>query len=151
MGMMQTRKARHSSDILRQMAQIVREHATDAAPWATWSLPEVFEAVKRGGYNREPSSWRSQVLARPALVVGKRVPVVACANKAIILAAWAQLRGIPWRLVAVGRVPGAPPHHVFPEMLIGGEWLPVDATYSWSVLFARKPYAIRLVLEGNSK
>jgi hypothetical protein len=147
--MIQTRKARSSSDILAQMVRIVREHATDAAPWASWTLPEVFEAVKRGGYNREPASWRSQVLARPALVVGKRVPVVACANKAIILASWAHLRGIPWRLVAVGRVHGRPPHHVFPEMLIGGEWLPVDATYSWSVLFAQKPYAVRLVLEGN--
>lgn len=143
-------KANTSRDILEAMARIIREHADDVSAWASWTLPEVFDAVKRGGYNREPERWRKQVLARPALTTSKRVPIVACANKAIILGSWAQLRGIPWRLVAVGRLPGHPPHHVFVEMHIGGEWLPVDATYSWGVLFARKHYPVRVVLEGTA-
>lgn len=143
-----TVRASSSADILAEMVRIVRTHAGDVAEWATLPLSEFFDMVKRGAYNREPDAWGAQVLARPALTIHKRAPVIACANKAIILASWAQLNRVPWRLVAVGRVAGMPPHHVFPEMFIGGEWRPVDATYRWGVIFTRRPYPVRVEATG---
>lgn len=143
-----TLPASTSSDILRRMVGLVRRTAEDVAPWALVPLEEFFRMVSRGHYNREPDNWRAQVLARPAATISKTVPVIACANKAIIVASWAQMNGIPWRLVAVSRVRGRSPHHVFPELYIGGEWRPVDATYPWSVLFARKFYPVRIVETG---
>lgn len=143
-----TLPARTSSDILRRMVGLVRRTAEDVAAWALVPLDEFFRMVSRGHYNREPDNWRAQVLARPAATISKTVPVIACANKAIIVASWAQMNGIPWRLVAVSRARGRSPHHVFPELYIGGEWRPVDATYPWSVLFARKFYPVRIVETG---
>ena len=130
------------------MVGLVRRTAGDVAPWALLPLGEFFGMVSRGYYNREPDAWRAQVLARPALTISKRVPVIACANKAVILASLAELNRIPWRLVAVSRRVGRPPHHVFPEMFIGGAWRPVDATYPWSVPFLVKPYPVRVVETG---
>ena len=132
------------------MASIVRRHSVDVAPWALESLPVFFRRVARGHYDREPLSWGAQILARPSLVISRRVPVVACANKAILIASWAQMHRIPWRLVAVGRIPGFPPHHVFPELWIGGSWRAADATYPWGVLFAKKSYPVRVELAGLS-
>ena len=130
---------------------MVKTYACDVAPWALWSLPDFFDAVRNGGYNREPTAWRTQVLARPTLTITKAVPVTACANKAIILAAWAEMNGIPWRLVAVGRTPGRPPHHVFPEFFMGGAWRVVDGTYPWNVLFAERHYPVRVVYTPNKE
>lgn len=143
-----TRPARRPAQILAAMVDIVRRHAADVGPWALDPLPVFFRRVARGHYDREPLSWGAQILARPALTISRRVPVVACANKAILIASWAQLNRMPWRLVAVGRIPGFPPHHVFAELYIGGAWRPADATYPWGVLFASKPYPVRVELTG---
>jgi len=132
------------------MARVIKAHATDVAPWALWSLQDFFDLVRKGSYNREPSEWFTQILARPRLTISKSVPIVACANKAIILASWAEMNGIPWRLIGAGRVPGRPPHHVFPEFFLGGQWRPVDGTYPWGVLFAQRHYPIRVVYDQRS-
>lgn len=134
--------------ILEQMVRIIRAHSKDVGMYATLDLSKFFDLLKNGSYNREPDIWGAQVLARPALTMGKRVPVVACANKAIILSSWAQLNRIPWRLVAVGRRIGKPPHHVYPELFIGGAWRAADPTYPYNVLFAEKSYPVRIVATG---
>ena len=126
------------------MARIVLDHAGDVAEWASCGLPDFFELVRGGTYNREPLRWGTQVLARPRDAIAKTVPVIACANKAILVASWAQLQGIPWRLVAVGRIPGWPPHHVFPELFVAGAWRAVDATYPWNGLFVARSYPVRI-------
>lgn len=136
---------RNPSEILQRIGATVLEHADDLAEWADQSLPDFFDMVRAGSYNREPLRWNAQVLARPRDSISKAVPIAACANKAILVASWAQLHGIPWRLVAVGRMPGYPPHHVFPELMIGDAWRPVDATYPWSVLFYARNYPVRIV------
>lgn len=129
------------------MARIIKEHSTDVAPWGLWSLSDFFDLVKNGSYNREPTAWSTQILARPRLTISKAVPITACANKAIILASWAQMNRIPWRLVGAGRVPGRAPHHVFPEFHLGGAWRSVDGTYPWGVLFAQRNYPVRVVYD----
>ena len=143
-----THAAKSSAEILTEMVRIIKAHSCDVAQWATLPLTEFFDLLKNGYYNREPDEWRTQVLARPFLSITKRAPIVACANKAIILASWAELNRVPWRLVAAGRAPGRPPHHVYPELFIGGSWRPTDATYPWGVLFYQKPYPVRIVRDG---
>lgn len=140
--------ATRPAQILEAMVGIVHRHASDVARWALDPLDLYFGRVKRAHYDREPLAWGAQILARPALTISKRVPVVACANKAILIASWAHLNRVPWRFVAVGRIPGFPPHHVFAELWIGGAWRPADATYPWGVLFTSKPYPVRLERVG---
>lgn len=139
-----TAAARSPMDILRRMAGLVRAHAVDMAPWAGESLEAIYGRIRRGAYVREADEWNAQLLARPSLTISRRVPVTACANKAIMLASWAQLRGMPWRLVAVGNRVGAPPHHVFPELFIGGAWRAADPTYPWNALFHSRAYPVRV-------
>lgn len=136
--------ARRPEQILDAMVAIVHKHATDVGRWAVEPLDLYFRRVARGHYDREPLAWKAQILARPALTISRRVPVVACANKTILIASWAHLNRVPWRLAAVGRIPGFPPHHVFAELWIGGAWRAADATYPWGVLFADKPYPVRV-------
>ena len=146
---LKVKTATHPAQILDGMAGIVRRCAADVAPWALESLDVYFRRVAGGHYDREPSVWNAQILARPSLVLTRRVPVVACANKSILMASWAELNRIPWRLVAVGRIPGFPPHHVYVEMHLGGAWRSVDATYPWGVLFVEKSYPVRIVVTGR--
>ena len=99
------------------MARIIKEHSTDVAPWGLWSLSDFFDLVKNGSYNREPTAWSTQILARPRLTISKAVPITACANKAIILASWApnepdplasgRCRSCPWSR-STPRFPGIP-------------------------------------------
>jgi len=140
--------AHNPGQILAGMVGIVRRCASDVAEWALDPLEVFFRRVARGHYDREPTEWKAQILARPALVLSRRVPVVACANKAILMASWAQLNRMPWRFVAVGRIPGFPPHHVYTELFIGGAWRSADATYPWGVLFLEKSYPVRVVAVG---
>ena len=146
----QTFRAYSPADILQQMARIIRTHAGDMAPHVGASLLDLFRMVSAASYTREPHEWGAQVLARPRWILSKVSPIVACASKAILVSSWAELQGIPWRLVAVGKRPGQAPHHVFPELYLWGRWRPVDATYPWSVIFTEKDWPVRLVLEGRA-
>ena len=55
-----------------------------------------------------------------------------CDDKTILFCAWAIARKIPCRVTLAG-IKDEPNiyHHIFPELLVNGKWIPYDATYSY--------------------
>lgn len=130
--------------ILAEMARIVRAYCWDLGSLAALPFDGFFDFVRAKHYNREPHEWRAQILARPRRLLSRESPILACAAKSLLIASWAACNGIPWRFCAVGRRAGFPPHHVFAELQIAGEWVPCDATYLWSVPFLRRRWPVRV-------
>jgi transglutaminase-like putative cysteine protease len=81
----------------------------------------------------------TEIIHRPALLLTRSGVSADCDDKAILIASWAQKRGIPWRFKAVGYGP-AGFSHVYNELMMDGQWVPVDATYERNTLFAETPY-----------
>jgi len=50
-----------------------------------------------------------------------------CDDKTLLILSFAKLKNIPGRSVVCGKHPW--PHHIYPELQLGGKYIPVDATY----------------------
>lgn len=130
-------KIRSVRDTGRLMREVVNRHYRDVAAYATLSLPEIFDLVKSIPYRRDPKKPNGKVtelLQRPAYTLARTGHGGDCDDKAMVLASWAKLNGIPFRFVAVGRAKNLPLHHVLVELYIQGNWVHVDPTYAGNVL-----------------
>lgn len=114
------------------MYQVVNRYHTDMLPYASYTLPEIFELIKQIPYRADPRG--IEVLQRPRYTLDLSGPGGDCDDKAIVLASWARLNHIPYRFMAV-RKKGKPNlHHVYAELYFNGEWVPVDPTYNVNTL-----------------
>lgn len=88
-----------------------------------------------------------EVLQRPYFTVNGMGKGGDCDDKAIAMASWAYLNGIPYRFIAVRRPDRKSLHHVFTELYIGNRWVAADCTYSINRFGCeRENYAERVVL-----
>ena len=126
------------------MYRLSTKYASDLGEKCGWELPRFFSYVANLPYFKEPGNF--QFLARPRYVIEKYSPVIACANKSILIGAWASARKIPFRFVAVGNAKTRPPNHVFIEIYLNGNWMQVDATYQWHALGSDRKFARRILL-----
>ena len=144
----------------RYMHKYVKEYYLDMAPFADYSLQDIFTEIANLPFYPDPPY--VELLRRPAYLLygipfnisfsyGERsifewmrkygrFPGGDCDDKSIAIGAWARLNGIPYRFLGVGR---KNPHkkvkkvlltHVYPELYIDGAWLTIDATYSYNTL-----------------
>ena len=121
------------------MVRLAETHSADVAHLAGMTLSEVFRLVQQIPYRRDPATMeflqRPFATLYPAANGNARIADGGdCDDKAIVIAAWAHLVGIPYRFIAASKKPDGKFHHVYPELLVGRRWIPVDATYSWSTL-----------------
>lgn len=126
------------------MYRLAETYAPDLGAIGSLDLHRFFKYVAELPYHKEAG--RYQVLSRPSWVLAGLSPIVACANKAILIGAWAILHRIPFRFVAVSPVVKKPLSHVYAELFLNGEWIPADATYSWNVLGHTRNWARREIL-----
>lgn len=133
-----TRNARNVQEIGLEMYRLVETYASDLGSLALLPFPEFFDHVKRLAYRKEPG--RFQILARQSWTQNGFGPVVACANKAILIGSWAYLHKLPYRFVAVGRFRNSPLSHVFAQVYINGNWQNADATYPWHQPFQDRQF-----------
>lgn len=70
-----------------------------------------------------------------------------CDDKAVLMAAWAHLCGIPFRFIAAARNKGQRLHHTWCEYWMDGRWVTMDATYPWSVPGWNGTWAHKVVLK----
>ena len=100
-------------------------------------LPEYFDFVKNIPYRRDTAP--REIVARPAILLkhGPRTGL-DCKKKCTLILSWAKRRGVPARIITSSRRPDKRHHHVFPQLLINGNWTNVDATYPTYVLGAKK-------------
>lgn len=76
----------------------------------------------------------SELVARPKILLDRAIlPRLDCKKKSILVAAYLQKRGLPWRFLAVSERPDKKIHHVYPELCIMDIWIPLDLTYPGSV------------------
>ena len=123
----------------RFMHRMVEKYHSDMAPYASLSLPEIFDKIKSLKFNHDPPG--VEVLKRPYYTMHGIGPGGDCDDKCIALASWAVLNNIPYRFLGVGRKkPGQKPGskilltHVFTQLYINREWLNADCTYGFNVL-----------------
>ncbi len=122
-----------------RMFDMARRYAADLLPFAHLSFEEFYNHVRRLKYHADPPG--VEMLSRPRYTVRPDWPFARdCDDKAILLLAFAFLKGLRSRLACVGTRPGAGPHHVYPEIELGGAWVPTDATYDDRCVFGGRLY-----------
>lgn len=126
------------------MRQVVERFYTDMAPYASLSLPDIFDKIKNLPYRPDPVN--VETLMRPAYTMTMRGTGGDCDCKALALASWGRLHRIPYRFVAIRRPNRAKLHHVAVELYINGKWLFLDPTYSFNVLGRKREEAERVIL-----
>lgn len=133
------RRAKNVQEIGREMYRLADSYSTDLGELAGLPLDVFFDKVKQIPYRKEPG--RFQFLSRPQWVLSGLSPVVACANKAIMVGAWAKQNRFPFRFVAVGTALTRPVNHVYTQIFLAGLWQNVDPTYNWHSPFHVRPWA----------
>lgn len=101
------------------------------------TLREWFNFVKSIPYKVNPPGF--EIVKRPSFVLKNLEVPIDCKQKAVLMGAWFNAHGIPWRLAAVSERKDRKIHHVFPQARIEGKWKNVDATYNEFKLFEAKP------------
>lgn len=112
------------------MGRMVETYHRDMAPYAHLSALEIFERIKHIPYVPDPKN--EEVLQRPAYTMTATGAGGDCDDKAIALASWARIHGIPYRFVTIRRPDKKIYHHVFPELYISGSWIAADPTYAFN-------------------
>lgn len=135
----------------RFMRRLVDSYYGDMAPWASYSLYEIYNHIKNIPFRADPEN--IEFLQRPYYTMRSLGAGGDCDDKAICLASWAVLNNIPYRFVGVGkRKPGQKPWskilltHVYPELYINNNWIIADVTYAFNVLGYSKGYDRRVIL-----
>ena len=125
----------------REMIRLIRSYANDLQALAYLPLEWFFHFVSMLPYRKDPK--QVEFIQRPYYSL-KDTPFRDCDDKSILMASWAYLRKIPVRLVAGGK--GRQLTHVFPEFLIKGRWIAMDATYRGFMPGTQRKYGIKKVL-----
>lgn len=114
------------------------------APYAHYSLPEIFRFLKDLPYRYDPP--QIETLMRPLYTINQQGYGGDCDDKAIAIAAWADLNGIPYRFVAVRKNNQPRLHHVFTELFVNGRWISADCTYNHNTLGCEQSYAEKVII-----
>lgn len=100
------------------------------------SLQDFFNLLKNIPYRRDPRP--VEVVARPYYLFKYRNLGLDCKKKAIMSAAYAKYRGLPYRFIGSSNRPDKKIHHIFVQIKLDGEWLNFDNTYKEYKLFGPK-------------
>jgi len=98
-------------------------------------MQEFFNRVKKIPYVENPET--HEFVKRPQYILSDNMK--DCKSAAVLIGAYLEAHGIPWRLIAISEREDKNIHHVFPQAFINGEWKNLDATYPEYMLFGCKP------------
>lgn len=113
-----------------QIGRLARQYWADMADLATSSPQEVFAYIQSIPYRKDPPD--VELVQRPLFFRMEAARGADCDDRATAVAAWAVAARYPWRVVAVSRRPDKRLHHVFTEIKLGDQWVPMDPTYPTS-------------------
>ena len=135
-------KAQTTGKFMRYM---VDKYHRDMLPYIYYPLPEVYNAIKNIPYRPDPKD--RETLMRPLYTMTLDGTGGDCDDKAIALASYCQLCGLPWRFEAVRKYNAPTWHHVINGIKLAGKWIIADATYSDNTFGQyREQYADHLLL-----
>lgn len=113
----------------------------DLGGYLDTTLKSFFNSVREIPYLEDQEE---EIIARPKYLLDrKKFAGLDCKKKSVLLGAYFNAHGMPWRLVTVSEKPNKEIHHIFPQVKIGDRWLNADATYSDYELFEAKPDVTR--------
>lgn len=117
----------------RQMYALARRFCADLGSLGGAGAQEFFEFVRRIPYVADDVRFPDRVielLGRPRHLLDRRIfPALDCKKKSLLIGAWAERNGVPYRFVAVSHSPTKRIHHVFPQLDLGNGWVNADATF----------------------
>lgn len=113
------------------------------------SLPAFYAAIRAIPYRQDTTG--IEIVTRPYLMLTAPGQGWDCKKKAIAIASWLALHGIPYRFVAVSRRPSGDIHHVLTQAHIDGEWVDIDPTYPRNQLFEREAWTAVEPLAGDGR
>jgi hypothetical protein len=134
-------KAKSTGTIMRE---VVDAYYLDMAPFASFSLLQIFHRIKSLPYRPDPP--RVETLMRPMYTMQMRGSGGDCDCKALALAAWAKLQSISYRFVAIRRPGKKTLHHVALELYIKDKWIFCDPTYSFNEIGRTRDEAERVYI-----
>lgn len=128
----------------RIMRAVVDRYYLDMAPYASLSLMEIFDKIKKLPYRPDPPN--VETLMRPRYTMTMRGYGGDCDCKALALASYAKLNRIPYRFIAIRRHGRKSLHHVATELYVNGKWLFLDPTYNFNTFGLKREEAERVVV-----
>lgn len=126
------------------MRKVVDQYYLDMAPYAHYSLIQIFERIKNIPYRPDPID--VETLMRPSYTMTMRGTGGDCDCKAIALASWAKLQKIPFNFVAIRRNGRKNLHHVALELYINNKRIFADPTYRFNTLGRKRDEAERVLM-----
>lgn len=91
------------------------------------TLLQFFNFVKNIPYRQDPKP--VEVISRPEHILRFRALGMDCKKKTILVASYLTEKNIPVRYIGMSNRPDGMVHHIFPQGLINGQWMNLDATY----------------------
>lgn len=135
----EAQRLKHRYQTAKNMYRMSKNHWSDLDDYGMLDVPlnEVFTTVKNIPYEED---LENEVIARPGFLLDEELfPALDCKKKGVIMGAFLEAHGEPWRFVASSEKEDGGIHHVFPQVNIDGEWYNVDATYPDFNLYEPKP------------
>jgi len=127
-----------------EMYNLVDRTAADINGLSKVPLCDYFNLIKNIPYRRDIKP--REIIARPKHLFKFKNAGLDCKKKSLLIAAWAKQNKIPFRFVATSRRPDKRVHHVFPQILLSGQYINVDATYPYNRINQKKPITNFIIL-----
>lgn len=127
---------------ISEMKRLIDLYSSDVQQYQLRDLDEIFNFVKNIPYvkdaDQSDGNYAEELLQRPIFTIENGGD---CDDKVILIGAFLKNAGYHFRIVTVAYDPLTRVHvHTYVEVMIDGQWLPVDATYSRNELFYEHPY-----------
>lgn len=155
MPLIQIRPLEGAKQTGREMYRLARQYYMDLAPYADYDLQQIYDKVKYLPFNPDPVN--VEYVKRPKFTLERFGPGGDCDDKSVVIGAWAELTGHPYRFIAVGNPEPGKKYskiddilltHVLTLVKIMGKWVIVDPTYAFNVLgYTKSNYVRKVVLE----
>lgn len=115
------------------MHWVVDNYCQDMIPYASKTLPELFDMLKNIPYRADPEN--IETLMRPLYTLNYMGYGGDCDDFAICVGCWAKLNKKPYRFIAVRKAGKKVLHHVFAQVYLNNiGWTTVDPTYKFNLL-----------------
>jgi len=132
-----------------EMYRLVDQTAADINGLSKIPLCDYFDLIKNIPYRRDIKP--REIIARPRHLLKFRNAGLDCKKKSILLASWAKQNKIPFRFVATSKRKDRRVHHVFPQILLSGQYINVDATYPHNRINENKPVTKIIILRRKTQ
>lgn len=119
---------------IEQIKRLSKKYADDIGELKKLSLSQYFDFLRRIPYKRDTQP--VEEVSRPKYILKNNT--ADCKKKTILALSYFIKNGYKYRIVVSSTRLDGKIHHIFPQVLVDGEYKNFDATYIFYRLFAKK-------------